>query len=59
MVSSLFRTGTKDWDLEVINDIFDDRDQQCIVNTRVERGLDKDILCWRMENTGQYSIKSA
>lgn len=59
MVFSLFHTGTKEWDMEVINDIFDARDQQCIVNTRVEQELDKDTLCWKLENSGQYSVKSA
>ncbi|XP_074374335.1 uncharacterized protein LOC141714732 [Apium graveolens] len=58
-VFSLFCTGTKDWDMDVINDIFDDRDKLCIVNTRVEQDLDKDILCWRLENSGQYSVKTA
>lgn len=52
MVVSLFHTGTKEWDLEVIKYIFDERDQQCILNTKVEQELDKDVLCWKLENSG-------
>lgn len=59
MVFSLFRTGTKEWDMEVLNDIFVDRDKQCILNTRVEQDLNEDILCWKLENSGQYSVESA
>lgn len=58
-VSSLFKSGTKEWDMEVINDIFEDRDRQCIVNTRVEQDLNRDILFWKLEHTCQYSVKSA
>lgn len=50
---------SKEWDLEIIKDIFEVRDQHCIVNTRVEYDLDTDILCWKLEATGQYSVKTA
>lgn len=45
--------------MEVIEDIFDVRDQHCIANTRVEQDLDRDVLYWKLENSGQYSVKSA
>lgn len=44
MVSSLFQTGTKEWDLDLLNDNFDDRDKQYIINTKVEHELESDIL---------------
>ncbi|KAL8148975.1 hypothetical protein AgCh_006108 [Apium graveolens] len=34
-------------------------DQQCILNTTVERSLDRDVLSWKAEHSGQYSVKSA
>lgn len=58
-VASLFRTGTKEWDLDVIRDIFVERDQQCIVNTTIEQELERDVLCWKLEHSGQYSVRSA
>lgn len=58
-VSSLLCTGTKEWDLDINTDIFEARDQHCILNTRIERELDKDILSWKLEHSGQYSVKSA
>lgn len=45
--------------MEVIADIFDIRDQQCIVNTRVEQELERDILCQNLDHSGQYLVKSA
>ncbi|KAL8118943.1 hypothetical protein AgCh_016435 [Apium graveolens] len=49
---------TKDWDREILLDIFYDRDRQAILNTVIEHDLDKDILCWNLEHTGHYSVKS-
>lgn len=54
---SLFQTGTKEWDLEIINDIF--WYQGYIVNTMVEQDLDRDVLSWKLELSGQLSVKSA
>ncbi|XP_074359806.1 uncharacterized protein LOC141699902 [Apium graveolens] len=56
-VVSLFRTGTKEWDMEIIKDIFDTRDQHYIANTRVEQDLNKDTLDWKLDNSGQNSTK--
>ncbi|XP_074352340.1 uncharacterized protein LOC141691502 [Apium graveolens] len=36
VVESLFHPGTKDWDMEVITDCFEERDRSCITNTKVE-----------------------
>ncbi|XP_074374166.1 uncharacterized protein LOC141714552 [Apium graveolens] len=58
-VASLFRTDAKQWDIEIIQDVFEERDQQSILNTMIEQGLEKDVLCWKHEHSGQYSVKSA
>lgn len=58
-VSALFRIGTKEWDLDILKDIFEERDQNCIVNTIVEPCLNTDVMCWNLENSGQYSVRSA
>ncbi|XP_074374476.1 uncharacterized protein LOC141714880 [Apium graveolens] len=58
-VVALFSTDTKEWDMDLVADIFNTRDFNCIMNTKVERDLDRDTLCWKFENTGQYTVKSA
>ncbi|KAL8098499.1 hypothetical protein AgCh_031317 [Apium graveolens] len=58
-VIALFSTDTKEWDMDLVADIFNTRDFNCIMNTKVERDLDRDTLCWKFENTGQYTVKSA
>lgn len=58
-VVDLFSTDTKDWDMDLVADIFNTRDFNCIMNTKVERDLDRDTLCRKFENTGQYTVKSA
>lgn len=58
-VSSLFCEHAKEWDREIIRDIFDLRDQQLISGTIIEQDLEDDILTWKLENSGQYSVKSA
>lgn len=58
-VDSLFRIGTKEWDLEIIEDVFDSRDQQVILNTKIEQDLEKDVLSWKLEHSGHYFVKSA
>lgn len=59
MVSSLFFEHTKESDVEVVRDIFDLRDQQLIFGTTIEQDLEDDTLTWKLENSGQYSVKSA
>ena len=58
-VSSLMCTGTRNWDWEVIADIFNNRDQESIQATIIEEELDSDMLQWDWDITGQYTVKSA
>lgn len=46
-------------DLDIINDIFEVRNQECIKTTRIENELESDMLQWNGETSGQYSVKSA
>nr|XP_017256083.1 PREDICTED: uncharacterized protein LOC108225667 [Daucus carota subsp. sativus] len=52
-----FMLEDRQW--EIIRDIFDLRDQQLISGTIIEQDLEDDILTWKLENSGQYSVKSA
>ncbi|XP_074322710.1 uncharacterized protein LOC141659683 [Apium graveolens] len=45
--------------MEIIRDMFTERDQNCILNMQVEEGLDRDVVYWSKENTCVYSVKSA
>lgn len=49
----------KEWDLEVVDDIFNTRDKQLILNTLIEQDLESDVLYWKLEASGQYLVKSA
>lgn len=43
--------------MDIIKDLFNERDQRCIVNTTI--GDTGDILYWGWEATDQYSLRSA
>lgn len=58
-VMSLFQSNSTAWDLEIITDIFEERDQRSIVNTVVEQGLNSDVLSCRLEISGHFTVRSA
>lgn len=43
-VSSLFQIGSNEWDLDVIKDVFNDRDQYLILNTGIHNEAGEDTL---------------
>lgn len=57
-VSSLMTPGDNSWDLDLIADIFDDRDANLIVSIPLNIN-EKDSWYWHREKLGQYSVKSA
>lgn len=58
-VSSLLTMNRSHWDFDIIQDLFNTRDQRCILNTPV-RGVNKKlILYWHEEYSGEYFVKSA
>ncbi|XP_074352658.1 uncharacterized protein LOC141691804 [Apium graveolens] len=59
MVASLFRSHTREWELDTIREVFNDQDQQHILNTMIEQDLEEDVLNWKFENSGNYSVKLA
>ncbi|XP_074373436.1 uncharacterized protein LOC141713760 [Apium graveolens] len=42
-IAALMQLDAKTWDVKIIQDIFNDRDQGCIINTRIEQDLEKDV----------------
>ncbi|XP_074356169.1 putative mitochondrial protein AtMg00310 [Apium graveolens] len=55
-VDALFCTERKMWDEEIVKDIFNPRDQECIFSTTLN---EEDGVYWRLEDNGEYSVKSA
>lgn len=58
-VSSLMCVDRREWDIDVIRDIFNNRDQQRILDVHLDAASHEDVMCWRLENSGVYSVKSA
>lgn len=49
----------REWDTDVISDIFNNRDQNCIMNVQLGGEGSTDMIYWRLEHSGSYSVKSA
>lgn len=58
-MASLMCTDRKEWDIDVIKNLFNDRDKRCILNIPVGVDNSEDTLYWRFEQSGNYSVKSA
>lgn len=56
-VSSLMCEDRREWDEEILRDLFNDRDQRCIRNITI--GESGDCLYWSKESTRHYSVRSA
>lgn len=50
-VESLLENGSMNWDRDLIRDMFNERDQHCILDVTLEAHGD-DTLFWLYENTG-------
>ncbi|KAL8116398.1 hypothetical protein AgCh_022771 [Apium graveolens] len=58
-VNSLMEINGQQWDIEIIEDLFNQRDQQCILNTTIGGIGEVDKLCWNEDLSGEYTVKSA
>lgn len=52
-------TDSRSWDVKVLADLFNKRDQRCILNVHLSSERDKDCLYWNNEVSGVYSVRSA
>lgn len=59
LVCSLMKTGPREWDSEVIMDMFNERDQLLILGTPLSHLQEDDNRYWYKDDTGVYTVKSA
>ncbi|KAM6551132.1 hypothetical protein CsatB_000940 [Cannabis sativa] len=58
-VSSLICIDRHQWDKEILDDMFDDRDLNLIISILLPLTVQKDGWTWSKEKTGVYLVKSA
>lgn len=58
-VDALLCMDRKKWDVEVIGDVLNDRDREAVMAIQLNDSWDEDVLYWRFEESGVYSVKSA
>lgn len=58
-VSSLMAVDCRMWDEEILADLFNDRDQECIKKIKIADHGERDEIFWNLEKHGNYSVKSA
>lgn len=58
-VNSLFKTGTREWDEDILRDMVNDRDREAIQSIVLCRNQYIDTRYWCYEQNGQYTVKSA
>lgn len=58
MVSSLMLPDKSSWDVDLLNDMFEERDVHLILSTSF-RCNEEDSWYWIKEKLGTYSVKSA
>ena len=58
-VHSLFITGERIWDMDILVDIFNERDRNLILRIPISPNNVVDRLYWKYDSKGQYTVKSA
>ena len=56
-VSQLMVVGQNEWDVDLLKDLFDERDLELIRNIPISRE-DEDVWYWRFDRLGSYTVKS-
>ena len=58
LVSELWILGWKEWDIEMVEEIFSKRDAQEIDNIPLNNQCHQDTLIWHYDKRGRYTVKS-
>lgn len=56
---NLFKTGTREWDEDIVKDLFNARDRLAISEIVLCRNQCSDTRYWSYEQSGNYAVKSA
>ncbi|XP_048501337.1 uncharacterized protein LOC125497714 [Beta vulgaris subsp. vulgaris] len=59
MVNQLIDAHNKEWRLDVIDEVFNARDKQCILAIPLSPSSPSDVLSWSLTKDGVYSVKTA
>ncbi|KAM6600853.1 hypothetical protein CsatA_020462 [Cannabis sativa] len=58
-VNNLMVVGERAWDLEVVSDIFNDRDKEIIIRTNIDQETPMDTWYWHKDLYGFYTVREA
>ncbi|XP_060972577.1 uncharacterized protein LOC115717978 [Cannabis sativa] len=59
VVSSLFQFNDRAWDAKILQDLFDTRDREVILNIQLSSTATHDEWYWKKETSVVYSVRSA
>lgn len=59
MVESLMQVNNRVWDEEILEDLFNSQDMQCILQVPLSPNRDEDRLYWKEEMSVTYTVRSA
>ena len=52
------KVGRHEWDDDIINDLFNDREKDMIMQIPLSTSADRDALIWSHDRSGMFSVKS-
>uniref|UniRef100_A0A803NFH1 Reverse transcriptase domain-containing protein n=1 Tax=Cannabis sativa TaxID=3483 RepID=A0A803NFH1_CANSA len=58
-VENLLSIDGREWDIEILNDLFEPRDRELILKIPLQPSSTMDCLTWSLENSGLYTVRSA
>lgn len=58
-VSFMMDLDHKVWDEEILADLFNYRDHECIKKVKIAEHGESDTVFWKLEKRGNYSVRSA
>lgn len=58
-VSSLLIEGSREWDVDLVQDLFNSRDTNLILGIPLSAAAVQDFWSWKGESSGHFLVKSA
>ncbi|KAM6594852.1 hypothetical protein CsatA_002555 [Cannabis sativa] len=58
-VDCLFQIGSREWDVDLIRDVFNQHDSDLILSIQLTNSTSGDCWSWSKETSGGYSVSSA